>query len=178
MAENDMNEVDSEALLLQMFNEIKSNRARIKKRFESLKTPTSFEECKQQTQLLAREIDGTVLSYLQDTAHYLGQHVIQMEAIWDRMESGSNSEETQFTLEDAPRFEKVLTYAKQNIEGILNHPDVPTTPEQKALLVGILEDANYCLASVSENTLEEDNEDDEEDDENEGEETETPPDVQ
>lgn len=107
------------------------------------------------TQEITFVILRTIMPLIRDLAYYVREDRIEIDGLIDR---DSGSMETQFTPEDAMKFELITQFAKQQAEVVLTA--LQDQPEQKAQIEAVLVAANECLAILESSTL-----DDEEDEE-------------
>lgn len=154
-------EQDGEEILQKLLEDIEIQRKRFRKRFfePGIKAegagPTvpgaaplrTMEDVRMHFHALGREVDETVLSFLQDMVFIQLQQASLIADLYE-MQDPEASAGTQFTEEDAERFERVLTYAKTTLEGSLAHPELDLT--QRQTLQMLLEDANHCLGVLVE----------------------------
>lgn len=135
---------DSDDEVYQLFMEIQSEIARLKKR--------RFRDVGE----VHLWITGTGLPLLRDLSFRLYENSSAIDELLDEHES---SEETQFTLEDAKKFDFVLQFAKGVASASL---DRATEDEEKAQLVRVIQTAEECLKIVEESALSEEPEEEEE----------------
>src|SRR5262249_531942 len=122
----------------QLFTEIQAEIARLKKRpFRDVGSVHVW-------------LTGTGLPLLRDVAYRLFENSEAVDELFDRSDEGSE-EGTQFTVEDAKKFDLVLQYAKGVAAASLEQV---STDEAKAQLQQVIQLAEACLKAVEENTIE------------------------
>jgi hypothetical protein len=131
----------------QLFTEIQSEIARLKKR------PLDYGN-------FQVYFTGTVLPLMRDLAYRLFETSSTVDDICDRMDE-EESPSTQFTVEDAKKFDFVLQFAK----GMANAALESSGETEKAQLQQIIASAEECLQLVEQNTLDEEGDDEEEEEE-------------
>lgn len=110
---------------------------------------------------------GTVLPILKDVAYYLGKTqeiALDVDLRVEQIEDGVSGEDTQFTIEDAKKFDKILQFAQMCANEQLKASDsTGLPPEAIAVLREMSSLSEECLKIVEESTLEVDDDDGEDD---------------
>jgi hypothetical protein len=131
--------------LKRLLHEVDEERTRLRAR-----PPKSVEE-------LVTWFIGTGLSIVRDNVH----HTLQVEtAVNEQAEQIQDlyahiaGDATQFSVEDAEKFRRVLEYARSMAELQLQQGGSGLTGEQKKVLETLLTDANECIELVETTTIE------------------------
>jgi DNA replication initiation complex subunit (GINS family) len=95
-------------------------------------------------------VTGTVMPLLAELAHYAAEQATMTYELAEKVE-GDGPQDTQFTPDDAKKFELIVTYALGVASESLKQLDSGTADHQKA--VELVNTANECLQIIEDGTL-------------------------
>lgn len=150
------NEEYDDEKLQTLFDEISEDQKRLRKR-----PPKDLAS-------VVEYLDGTVMSYAKDLAHYVREQDAIIQELFDRVEALAEGDdetdpETQFQPEHALDLKILVTFAREQAKNILASglDDVIEGTEAHGQATMIVSKADAMLALIDESTLEDADEEDE-----------------